>query len=70
MALRASFAKNPQLAPKDQELTDEALAMIRQAIGPSGLDESWAEGSALDFHGAMRAILEFTGPVAHPVSTT
>jgi non-specific serine/threonine protein kinase len=63
-AVRATYAKPPLYAPVDQGLRDTAVSTIRDTIGHSGLEQRWAEGSALDFHGALRAILEFTGPDA------
>lgn len=63
-ALRATYAKPPLLAPADQEMTNAAVSTIREALGQSGLDQAWNEGSALDFHGSLRAILEFTSPGA------
>jgi tetratricopeptide (TPR) repeat protein len=59
-ALRATFtASGALLAPSDKALRDEAVAEIREALGEAGFDRAWAEGHALDFQGALRAVSEF-----------
>jgi hypothetical protein len=68
-ALRATFAAMGALyAPSDKALRGEAVAEIREALGETGFDQAWAEGHALDFQGAMRAVSKFASspPPAGP----